>query len=86
MQKIKFQVFLPPFLLLLGAVILNFVDQDTFISLTTNAHHWILNTFGWQFSLGAFLMFVLMFVLVLAFVFIRSHFFSSAAGEFGGLL
>jgi len=58
-SQIKHVVFWPPFLLLLAAVVLNFIDQETFISVTENARGWVLDTFGWLFSLGAFFMLML---------------------------
>ena len=42
-------VFWPPFLLLLVAVVLNFVDAATFKQATEGANHWILGNFGWMF-------------------------------------
>lgn len=58
MKNIKHVVFWPPFLLLLAAVILNFINKDVFAGVVTNAHSWVLDTFGWLFSLTAFLMLI----------------------------
>ncbi|MHC4199970.1 MAG: BCCT family transporter [Planctomycetota bacterium] len=56
MRKIKLVVFLPPFLLLLAVVVLNFINADVFTSVLTNAYSWVLNTFGRVFALTPFLM------------------------------
>ena len=58
MKNIKHVVFWPPFLLLLGAVILNFLIMVAFTAMVTNDHSWVLDTFGWLFSLTAFLMLI----------------------------
>ena len=59
MKKIKPVVFLPPFLLLLAAIVLYFIDQEVFTKLLTNAYSWVIDTTGWFVSLLAFLMLVL---------------------------
>ncbi len=46
-------VFWPPFLLLLLAVILNFVDAQRFKQITEGANNWVLGNFGWLFSFCA---------------------------------
>ena len=59
-------VFWPPFLLLLAAIVLNFIAPDTvgadgekvagaFSKTVNGANDWILGNFGWLFSLCAFL-------------------------------
>ncbi len=45
-------------MLLLAAVILNFINKDAFAGMVTNAHSWVLGTFGWLFSLTPFLMLI----------------------------
>ncbi len=58
MKKIRPLVFLPPFLLLLGAVVLNFLDKDAFTISMTNANDGILKVFGKVFAVAPFLMLV----------------------------
>ena len=55
-KKIKPLVFFPPFLLLLAAVGLNFIDKKTFEYCTTEAYFWVRDTFGSSFCIGAVLM------------------------------
>lgn len=57
--KIKPLVFWPPFLLCVATVATYFLDENTFIVVTTNAYQWTLDTFGWLVSLLAFSMFAL---------------------------
>jgi choline-glycine betaine transporter len=45
-------------LLLLAAVFTSFVNLPAFLDVTTQINNWILNTFDWLFSLGAFVMVV----------------------------
>ena len=52
-------VFWPPFLLLLVAVLLNFTAPDSFANITNSANSWVLDNFGWMFSLCAFLSVIL---------------------------
>ena len=56
MKKIKPVVFLPPFLLLLAVVVLNFINKDRLTSDLTNAYAWVLSTFGEVFAVTPFLM------------------------------
>lgn len=56
MKHIKPVVFWPPFLLLFAAVVLNFINKDVFTSVVTNTHSWVLDTFGWLFTLTASIM------------------------------
>ena len=56
MRTIKLAVFLPPFLLLLAAVIFSFLDQEAFTTLATVAFHWVRDTFARPFTFGASLM------------------------------
>lgn len=53
-SRLNHFVFWPPFLLLLTAVILNFVAPSSFQSATNYANDWILTNVGWLFSLVAF--------------------------------
>lgn len=53
--KLNHVVFWPPFLLLLGAVVLNFVAKDQFKLITETANDWVLTNFGWLFTTVAFL-------------------------------
>ena len=66
MKTIKFPVFLPPFLLLLGAVILNLVDQETFNTVSTIAFLWVRDTFARLFDLAATIMVVICAVIALS--------------------
>ena len=59
MKNIKPIVFLPPFLLLLAVIVLNFINEAAFTAVLTNAYSWVINTTGWFVSLLAFLMLVL---------------------------
>ncbi|HHY42068.1 MAG TPA: BCCT family transporter [Thermoanaerobacterales bacterium] len=53
MQKIRHLVFWPPILLLIGAVVLSFMNFDAFTAIVTGANDWIIQNFGWLFSLTA---------------------------------
>ncbi len=55
-SKIRPLVFWPPFLLLLTAVILSFVNLDGFLTITSSLNSWILDRFSWMFSLGTLFM------------------------------
>lgn len=59
MKKIRPVVFLPPFLLVLAVIVVNFVNEKAFTALLTNAYSWVMATTGWFVSLLAFLMLVL---------------------------
>ena len=59
MKTIKLPVFLPPFLLLLAAVVLNYVDQDAFNTVATSAFLWVRDSFARLFDLAATLMLVI---------------------------
>jgi len=54
MKELKPLVFLPPFLLMLAALALNFYDADTFTTVMTRAYGWVIDTFGWLVVLAAF--------------------------------
>lgn len=56
MKNLKHGVFWPPFLLLMGAVVLSFTNREAFIAATTNANNWVIANLGWVFSLGGLLM------------------------------
>lgn len=55
-HNIRPLVFWPPFLLLLTAVILSFVNLDGFLGVTSAINSWILDRFSWLFSLGTLVM------------------------------
>lgn len=59
MMKLKPLVFLPPFLLCVAVVALNFADAAKFVEVMKTAHQWVSSTFGWLVSLLAFGMVVL---------------------------
>jgi len=54
MKELKPLVFLPPFLLMLAALALNFFDADTFTKVMEGAYDWVIDTFGWLVVLAAF--------------------------------
>jgi len=54
-SKLNHLVFWPPFLLLIGAAILNFALPDQFAKITNGANEWVLTNFGWLFTVVAFL-------------------------------
>lgn len=58
MRNLKHRVFWPPFLLMIGASILSFVNKEIFISGVTTANDWLIDNFGWLFSLGGLTMVV----------------------------
>ena len=43
MKKIKYGVFLPPFILLIAAVVYNFIDSGGFAAMMINVYYVILN-------------------------------------------
>ena len=49
--KIRPWVFFPPFVLLVLTIILNFVDQESFVAITTAAKDFMVGDMGWVFSL-----------------------------------
>lgn len=54
MKKLKLQVFLPPFILLVAAVTYSILDFDGFKMATTSLNDFLLDRFGWLYSLAAF--------------------------------
>ena len=48
-------VFWPPFLLLVAAVFLNVTSPEKFETIITDANGWVLNNFGWLFTVCAFM-------------------------------
>ena len=59
MKNIKPVTFYPPFLLVLAVIVLNFVNEQAFTSVLTNAYSCVINTTGWFVSLMACFMLVL---------------------------
>ncbi len=59
MKKLKLIAFLPPFLLCLAALALNYHDPKKFQDYMDVAYQWILDSFGWMVSLLSFAMVVL---------------------------
>lgn len=49
--QIRWSVFLPPFVILVCAVALNFVNRGAFVSLTETINRMVLDHFGWAFNL-----------------------------------
>ena len=54
-SQINHVVFWPPFLLLLFALLLNFLAPDRFTEVIDGANSWVLDHFSWLFTLCAFL-------------------------------
>ncbi len=54
--KLRHQVFWPPFVLLMVALIFSIADSDKFLDTTARINNFILNNFGWLFSAGTTLM------------------------------
>jgi len=52
--KLKPIVFWPPFLLLMGAVVLNFINMDLFATVMNGVNNWLFLNFGWLFNSGSF--------------------------------
>ncbi len=59
MFNIKPLVFLPPFVLCVAAVVLNFTNKKLFDTVITDADRWVSGTFGWLVVFSAFGMVVL---------------------------
>ncbi|MBR9786654.1 MAG: BCCT family transporter [Vibrionaceae bacterium] len=57
-SQLRYKVFIPPFLLLITAVLASFFNLESFLTVTTAINNWILDTFDWLFSAGAFFMVV----------------------------
>jgi choline-glycine betaine transporter len=58
-EKIRPLVFWPSFLILMGAVVMSFVDLDGFLEITASLNDTVLDRFSWLFSLGSFSMLLL---------------------------
>ncbi|AET69841.1 choline-glycine betaine transporter [Desulfosporosinus orientis DSM 765] len=54
-KSINHWVFWPPFILMLATVVLNFANYDLFTNFMHTSFDWIVNNFGWFFSLTAFI-------------------------------
>ncbi|MEQ9301867.1 MAG: BCCT family transporter [Cyclobacteriaceae bacterium] len=54
--KLRHQVFWPPFVLLLAALIYSIADSSEFLATTVSINSFILDNFGWLFSAGTTLM------------------------------
>lgn len=54
MSKMRWFVFLPPFLILLAGCIYSFVDADGFLTQMKFLNQWILDRFGWLYSISTF--------------------------------
>ena len=64
LKKFRHQVFWPPLILLLAALIYSVVDAQAFLSKTQNINSFILDHFGWLFSIGTSLMLLTCVVLI----------------------
>lgn len=65
MKKIRVFVFWPSFLLLMFSLILNFVSQEKFTAMVTGANNWLIENFGWGFSMAGF---IAILVVVIAYI------------------
>lgn len=54
-SKIRRIAFWPAFILLFGSLVYSIVDQDGFYAMADAANTWVLNRFGWTYSLTSFL-------------------------------
>ena len=62
-RRIRWTVFLPPFLLTVACVIYNFINSTSFAGTMSALYYNILNHFGWMFLSGPlFMLFVLIWV------------------------
>jgi len=59
MKKLRLIAFLPPFVLCVAAVVLNFTHPEFFTVVMKAAYQWILDSFGWLVSLLSFCIVVL---------------------------
>lgn len=50
-KQIRGIAFWPAFVLLAGALIYNFINPDSFMSVVTSASNWMIGQFGWAFSM-----------------------------------
>ena len=57
-SKFRHEVFWPAFILLLTALVYSIVDQEAFFESTIAINNFIINKFGWLFSIGTLLMFL----------------------------
>jgi len=58
-KKLNHPVFLPPFVLLILAMIVSLTAKDTFLELVNGVNQWILTHFDWLFSYTSFAMLLL---------------------------
>ncbi len=49
-KKIRWKIFLPPWLIMIGAVALNMANYDLFVKTLDGMVNWILTNFSWMFS------------------------------------
>ncbi|MEZ6095761.1 MAG: BCCT family transporter [Pirellulaceae bacterium] len=74
--RIQHLVFWPPFLLMLGAVLLNLIQPQQFQAILTVSNKWVLDHFGWLFvtcALGSLLVCALVSVMPIGSVKIGGH-------------
>ena len=58
-ERIRPLVFWPSFLILMGAVVMSFVNLEDFLQKTKALNSTLLHNFSWLFSLGSFYFLVL---------------------------
>ena len=61
-EKIRPLVFWPTFLILMGAVVMSFIDLERFLQITESLNGRVLHNFSWMFSLGSFYLLLLVVV------------------------
>ena len=54
-SKIRKIAFWPAFILLFGSLVYSIVDKDGFYAMADTANTWVLEHFGWTYSLTSFL-------------------------------
>ncbi|MEN0047650.1 MAG: BCCT family transporter, partial [Bacteroidota bacterium] len=54
MSQMRWSVFLPPFLILLAGCLYSFVDAESFLTQMKFLNQWILDRFGWLYSISTF--------------------------------
>lgn len=59
MKQIRHTVFWPPFTVLIVAAVYSLVNTDGSLEITTTIYDWILDRFGFLFSIGALFFLIL---------------------------
>ncbi len=64
LSKVRHEVFWPPFILLIAALLCSLWDRSLFLTVTTATNNFIIDHFGWWFSGGSLLMVLTCFALL----------------------